>query len=109
MFLFCIITGTTIYFLQFFSISLPPSINNYLNDFLIVPIVLYISLYILKRTRNDSSFFLKIPIVLYVCFLYSIIFEYFLPKYVPRYTKDLIDVMLYFASGAVFYFLQKRK
>lgn len=108
-FIFSLLTGTIVYFLQYFSVSLPKIIRFYLNDFLVIPIVLYISLHILKWSKNDKKYTLSLPIILYVCFLYSILFEFIFPKYLARYTKDFVDVMLYFSSGFVFYILQKNK
>ena len=108
-FIFSLTTGTLIYFLQYFSIPLPRFIRFYVNDFLITPIVLFISLQILKWTRNDKNYKLPLYIILYVCLLYSILFEFVFPKYLARYTKDFIDVFLYFAGGFVFYILQKKQ
>lgn len=106
-FLFCLVTGTTVYILQHFSVSLPEIINHYLNDFLIIPIVLFISLQTLRWSKNDKNYALSLGIVLYLCLLYSILFEFAFPKYLARYTKDYVDVILYFASGFIFYQLQK--
>ena len=106
-FIFCFITGTIVYFLQYFSVELPNIIQFYLNDFLIIPIVLFISLQVLKWSKNDKKYMLPLSIILYICFLYSLFFEFILPKYLARYTKDFIDVFLYFASGFLFYRLQK--
>ena len=108
-FLFSLFTGTFIYFLQYFAIPLPRVIRFYVNDFLIIPIVLYISLQILKWSKRDENYTLSLSIILYTCFLYSILFEFIFPKYLARYTKDFIDVIVYFASGFVFYYLQKTK
>ena len=108
-FIFSIIIGTSVYFCAFFNFQLPKLVRNYLNDFLIVPIVLYTSLQILKWSKNDKNYTLSLPIILYTCFLYSFLFEFIFPKYLARYTKDFIDVIVYFASGFVFYYLQKTK
>ncbi|MBU3012780.1 hypothetical protein KO506_15305 [Polaribacter vadi] len=104
-----ILLGITIYLFQYFNISLPKITNNYLNDFLIIPIVLYLSLHFLKWSRNNPDFTLTLPIILYVCFMYSILFEFIFPKYLARYTKDFVDVILYFASGFIFYKLQNNQ
>ncbi|APG63973.1 hypothetical protein LPB136_00670 [Tenacibaculum todarodis] len=106
-FLFSLFAGTLIYFLQYFSIPLPRIIRFYVNDFLIIPIVLYSCLRVLKWSKNDKNYRLSLPIILYVCLLYSVLFEYVFPKYLARYTKDFIDVIVYFASGLVFFYLQK--
>jgi hypothetical protein len=106
-FLVSLVSGTTIYFLQFFKILLPKIIHFYANDFFIMPIVLFISLQVLKFTRNQSNFTIPLFYILYLCAFYSVVFEFILPNYLARYTKDYIDVLLYFASGIVFYKLQK--
>ncbi|MGJ8744788.1 hypothetical protein [Polaribacter sp.] len=106
-FVFSLFTGTSIYFLQYFSVSLPRIVRFYVNDFLIIPIVLYSCLQILKWSKNNKNYTLGLPIILYLCFVYSLLFEYIFPKYLARYTKDFVDVIVYFASGFVFYYLQK--
>jgi hypothetical protein len=40
--------------------------------------------------------------------MYSVLFEFVFPEYLARYTKDFIDVILYFASGILFYKLQTK-
>jgi len=110
--LFCIssiIVGTLIYTFQYFDIQLPKIINNYVNDFLIIPIVLFTCLLFLRWSRNDKKFVLSLLVILYVCFMYSILFEFVFPKYLARYTADFIDVILYFISGYLFYKLQNNK
>ncbi|WP_439130622.1 hypothetical protein [Polaribacter sp.] len=78
-----------------------------MNDFLIIPIVLFICLVVFIKTRNNPKFALSLPIILYVCVMYSVLFELILPNYLARYTKDYIDIILYFAGGFIFYALQK--
>ena len=104
-----ILLGITIYLFQYFNVALPKIINNYLNDFLIIPIVLYVSLSFLRWSRNHKNYTLSLSIIIYLCVLYSLLFEFIFPKYLARYTKDYLDVILYFASGFIFYFLQKTK
>lgn len=107
-FIFSVIIGTTIYLFQIKRIKLPYIINNYVNDFLIIPIVLTICLFVLIRTRNNKNYKISLSIILYLCFLYSVLFEFIFPNYLARYTKDYIDILLYFAGGIVFYQLQKK-
>ncbi|MCL7754710.1 hypothetical protein MPF13_13150 [Polaribacter sp. Z022] len=108
-FLFSLITGSFIYFSSFLNIQLPRILRHYANDFLIIPIVLYICLQVLKWSKNNKNYTLSLPIILYLCFLYSLLFEFIFPKYLARYTKDFIDIFLYFASGFLFFYLQKLK
>jgi len=107
--LFSVFAGTSIYILQKQNVQLPRIINNYVNDFLIIPIILFISLHLLKWSKNSKNYTLPLALILYLCLLYSILFEFILPNYLARYTKDYIDIIAYFAGGFVFYFLQKIK
>lgn len=105
-FICSLLLGTFIYFCDYFNFQLPRFVRFYVNDFLIVPIVLFICLQILKRTKNDENYAISLPLILYVCLVYSILFEFIFPSYLERYTKDYIDIILYFASGFLFYKLQ---
>ena len=106
-FIASLLIGLTVYIAQKNKYLLPDIIQFYLNDFLIIPIVLTTSLYILRWSKNNKNYHISLSIVLYSCILYSFLFEYFLPKFHVRYTSDFIDVILYFASGIIFYILQK--
>ena len=106
-FIFSVLTGTIIYFSSILNINFPRIIRHYANDFLIIPIVLYISLQVLKWSKNNKKYTLSLPIILYLCLLYSIFFEFIIPNYLARYTKDYLDIILYFASGFLFFYLQK--
>ena len=103
-----LVAGTLIYFFSYFNIQLPRIIRHYVNDFLIIPIVLFTCLKVLKWSKNDKNYKLPLAIILYVCLIYSVLFKFIFPKYLARYTKDYIDILLYFASGLVFYYLQKK-
>lgn len=100
--------GTIVYILQFYKIPLPIFINNYLNDFLIIPIVLSLSLIVLRKIREDSVLLLTIPVIVYVFVCYSVFFEYYMPKINSRYTSDIVDVLMYLLGSIWFYMLQKR-
>lgn len=106
-YLFSILLGTSIYFAAFFEVQLPRFVRFYVNDFLIIPIVLTTSLYLIRYLKNNSEFRLSLTQVIYIAVLYTVIFEYWLPKFHPRYTADYIDVMLYLLSAILFYFMQK--
>lgn len=108
-FIFSVLIGSVIYCCEKFEILLPKFIRYYVNDFLIIPIVLYSSLFVIRKLKNDKKLQLSLLQILYVCALYAVIFEYWLPKFHPRYTSDFVDVGLYFLSGILFYFLQKKE
>ncbi len=107
-FYFSIITGSFVYLASLYSVNLPSIIRFYVNDFLIVPIVLSICLYILRWSRGDAEYKIPFWIILYMSLFYTVIFEYLLPQTNIRYTSDIIDVVLYFVSGFLFYQLQKK-
>ncbi len=108
-FLFSTLLGSFIYTCEKFEILLPKLIRFYVNDFLIIPIVLYISLFVNQKFKRNTNIQVSLLNIIYLSILYSIIFEYWLPKFHPRYTTDFIDVVCYFLGGIVFYFLQKEK
>lgn len=107
-FIVSIVIGSLIYTAQKLSVKLPSFINNYVNDFLIIPIVLTMCLFVLQWSRSDKSYEISLGVILYICVLYSVLFEFILPKYYVRYTADVLDVVLYFTGGFVFLVLQKK-
>lgn len=108
-FLVSLVIGTFIYGAQSFKLHLPNFINNYVNDFLIIPIVLTPCLYLLRWSKGNKTYMLPLWIILFLCAFYSVLFEVYLPRIFERYTADIVDVFLYFTSGIVFFFLQKER
>lgn len=104
-----LIIGTGIYLSSTLGIVLPRVVRFYVNDFLIIPMVLTVLLYIVRKAQNKCQKTISLFNILYLCLLYSVLFEFWLPKFHQRYTYDIIDVCLYFLSGILFYFLQKEK
>lgn len=105
-FIFSTLIGSCIYVCEKLDIILPKLIRFYVNDFLIIPIVLYTCLFVIQKLKGKKNSKLSFLNIIYLCVLYSILFEYWFPKFHPRYTADYIDVVLYFISGILFYFLQ---
>lgn len=93
--------------LKFYSVSSPNWIFHYLNDFLAIPIIATLCLYGVWIIKKDNKIRLDIFTILSLVALFSIVFEYYLPKRSYRYTGDIWDVVCYFLGGVVFYFLQK--
>ncbi|WP_088323467.1 hypothetical protein [Polaribacter tangerinus] len=102
-----LLIGSIIYFSALFKLNLPNFLRFYLNDFLIIPVVLYSSLQVLKWSKNNKSYKISTFIIIYICTLYSILFEFVFPEFLERYTKDYLDILLYYLGGAVFYKLQQ--
>ena len=94
-----------IYYRQSEKLFLPRFINNYLNDFLCIPLVLgllWAPLCFFKGYAFKFPLYFITAIVLY----YAAYFEYYLPQVNPRYTGDWIDALLYGLGGTVFYCYQ---
>lgn len=104
---FCVLGGS-IYMAQQSGWALPWWINNYVNDFLCMPIVLFVCQYAVRKLKADSSVRLSLPLVLSVTLYYAVFFEYYLPKVNLRYTSDLWDVILYFSSALFFYAMENK-
>lgn len=87
---------------------LPVWANNYLNDFLCMPIVLFLCQYAVRKLKADDQIRLSLPLILTVTLYYAIYFEYYMPHVNLRYTADSLDIVLYF-SGALFFYVVEKK
>jgi len=105
-FIVILVTATTVYILQILGVSLPKIINNYLNDFLLIPIALNSCLLILRYVKSDSQLQLPLAFCLVVTFGYSLFFEVLIPDTNPRYTADLWDIGAYFLGLAFYLFAE---
>ncbi len=99
--------GAIVYLAAQQEYDLPRYIRFYLNDFLIIPIVLTICLFSIRFLKKDERFTIAKVYILYLCVCYAIFFEWYMPKHTERYTQDLVDVLLYFSGGTVYYLLQR--
>ena len=91
---------------KYFEVPSPEWVFSYLNDLLVIPLVLTVCLHgawFLKRDRNIR---LNIFTIFSVVTLYSLYFEVYLPTLSDSYTGDIYDVVCYLAGGIIFYFLQ---
>ncbi|MDT7829884.1 hypothetical protein RQM65_14515 [Pricia sp. S334] len=105
---FCLLAGC-IYTAQRMGLPLPWWINNHVNDFLCMPIVLFICQYSVRKLKAEPAIQLSLPLILCVTLYYALFFEYYLPKVNPRYTADFWDVVLYFLGALFFYRMEKVK
>ena len=101
--------AATLYFLQQLQGPIPQWINNYVNDFLILPLVLSICLVVVRKLKRDATLQLSLPLILAVTLFYCIYFEWYLPQHHPRYTGDWVDCLLYFSGSFLFYALHNLK
>jgi hypothetical protein len=102
-----LLTAAIVYLFKHCRWYLPEMINNYLNDLLVIPIVLACCLICVRYIKKDPKINLSVFNIISIIFLYTTYFEYYLPLYNLRYTADSIDCILYAAGGTFFYFWQK--
>ena len=86
-----------------------PFLRNWFNDLLLVPCAMPVVLWIFRRCRlrfNDHP-----PGALelaWILLVWSALFEWIGPKFVPRATADWRDVLMYWAGGIVAWALWNR-
>lgn len=77
--------------------------DNYLDDVLLIPIILGFALIIQRKVilKNENFEFNKSTI--FICWLYfSIAFELIIPKFTSNFTSDWYDLLAY-AVGALYF------
>jgi hypothetical protein len=80
----------------------PEWVRFYLDDLLCIPLVLTVTLFILRIFYGPQvrlSWYHVVFTVLY----FSLAFEVFFPKFMSRYTGDWVDAVLYAVGGLIFY------
>jgi hypothetical protein len=79
-----------------------PVLDNYLDDFLCIPLVIYLTGIIEFYLFNKRLKALQIQTVLGIFIFYCLLFEWIVPKYFHLGTADYFDVLMYL-SGVFFY------
>ena len=82
-------------------------LNNYLADFLCIPLVLYYTQLILDVLFRQKKVEMSAMKIFVAVIYFSVVFEWILPRFSGNYTSDWIDVLMYFLGGIVFYCLKK--
>lgn len=99
--------GGAIYTVQRWGGELPIWVSHYMNDFLCMPIVLFICRSVVRKLRSNDALQLPFPLILLVTLYFAIYFEYYLPRVNMRYTADIWDLVLYFIGSIFFYVMEK--
>lgn len=92
---------------DFLNLELQKALIFYGNDFLCMPIVLSICLIAARSVKKNPGIYLSLFSIISLTTFYAVFFEIFLPKVGQDYTADPVDVIMYFAGGFLFYFVQK--
>ncbi len=77
-------------------------LRHYLDDLLCLPLVLTATLFVL-RFFYGAHVRLSGYHVAFTVLYFSLAFEVFFPQFMPRYTGDWVDAVLYAAGGIIFY------
>ena len=97
-----------IYFANRIALPLPSWVYFYVNDMLCMPIVLGISLAIVRFCKKTENIYVPISATVSIAIYYAFHFEWLMPKLHERYTSDPIDVLIYFIGALLFFTFQKR-
>lgn len=85
----------------------PRWVQHYLDDLLCLPLVLTVTLFVLRYFYGTQLRLSRYQMAFAVIY-FSLAFEVFFPKFMPRYTSDWLDAALYAVGGFIFYrFLNK--
>lgn len=82
--------------------SRPLWVQFYLDDLLSIPLVLTVTLFILRFFYGPQVRLYWYHVVFTVLY-FSLAFEVFFPRFMARYTGDWVDVLLYAVGGVIFY------
>jgi len=82
--------------------------NQYLADLVCIPIVLYLSVLIIRFLRWDSTFELTKLMIFFAVIYISFLFELVFPFFSDKYTSDWFDVLCYFIGGGVYGWIQTK-
>lgn len=83
-------------------------LSSYLDDLLVMPIILTITLVAMKIITRKPMFELDIVMLVMAFLLISLLFEIILPRYKVIYTQDYWDIVCY-AFGTGMFYLFRRK
>jgi hypothetical protein len=86
----------------------PSFVHSYLDDLVVMPILLTITCVFLRIVFKQENLQLELPMIVSAFILLSIVFEFVLPRYSSNFYADKWDVVCY-GIGTVVYILGERK
>lgn len=90
------------------NISTPIFISSYFSDLLALPLILSVSLFLLRKLKRLPYLYLTNGMLAFTLLYTSILFEWILPQFNTKYTADFFDVIFYVLGTVIFYFIQKQ-
>lgn len=76
-------------------------VQHYLDDLLCLPLVLTLTLFVLRFFYGPRQRLSRYQVAFAVIY-FALAFEVFFPKFMPRYTSDWVDAALYAVGGVIF-------
>ena len=86
-----------------------PWLNNYLTDFVFVPVIAHMSVSFIRWLLKDSTCSFPVSYLLCMALYAAIVFEYAMPRFSPVYTGDWGDVLAYFLGALFYYYVHQGK
>lgn len=83
-------------------------LDCYLDDFVILPILLGISLIIQQNFITNYSFIFHLKTIVFCILYFGLAFEVIIPIFNQHYTSDWKDCVAYAIGGLYFYFFQNK-
>ncbi len=87
------------YFLRF---SICSFFDNYFNDLLCIPVMLFSTSIFMGLIYGQIPFKISNTMIFLAVFATSLVFEFILPSFSTKYTYDLLDILMY-TLGAFYY------
>ncbi|KAA9340079.1 hypothetical protein [Adhaeribacter soli] len=78
-------------------------LQNYLNDLLCLPLVLFVTVFLQRTLFRKPAYRLTVYQVGIAAVYFSVMFEAVIPLFNQRYTADFWDVICYCSGGLLFY------
>lgn len=91
-----------------FSVGIPGWVDAYLTDVLCLPLILSLSLILLRWIFQRAEMLLTVPMIVFAWVVTSVLFEVVLPLKSDVYVADTMDVVAYGIGALIFFFLQKK-
>jgi hypothetical protein len=91
--------------LQFFDVA-PQFVSSYVDDLVVMPIILTLALILLRIASKEMEFELPLTYLLAAFILFAVAFEWWIPPRNPHFTSDWLDVVCY-AFGTLAYAISR--
>lgn len=82
--------------------------RSYLDDLLVLPIILPFTLSLLRLIFRNEKLLLGLPLIITAIIMFTIVFELILPLYSNEYTRDYFDLLFYSLGGLMYWFYERK-